>query len=270
MTKHYLDIDYKNMCFYEYSKEAQEGFEEHTNGAGTVSYRKLYKKGVFGVLQSISIADTTHQGKKLVFRLLQGEDIFLAGFSLYDQRGNFDNRFIEPIIAILPNLVKEQAYRIFPWSIESETAKNKKGEPRKFYGVSIKEADLDNLTVGKDDEGKVLPKYVHCKKDETFDAKIHLPQLEFVEQLGAWKPTAVSVDAKTSFLVGLLEQGLKDLGYVPNDQTAQAPAQEAAKPAAKAKAKPAAKAVQAEIATAVDIAAPAEDLEEEDYDDLPF
>jgi hypothetical protein len=285
MIKHYLDIDYKNICFYEYSGEAQEGFIEHTNGAGTVSYRKLYEKGVFGVLQSVSLVDTKHQGKKLVFRMLLGEDIYLAGFSLNDQRGGFDNRFIEPIIAMLPNLVKEQAYRIYPWAMESDTAKKKDGSPRVNYGVSIKKADLDTLTVTKDDADKVKPKFVRRKKDDVFNAALHLPDLEFVKELGAWKPTAVSVDDRRSFLVKLLEKGLVDLGYVPTGDGAQTPAQsnsaqqplkpaQAAQPAAKQpvaaapKAEPVAQKVEATVATPAEIAAPA--IEVDDYDDLPF
>ena len=266
MTKHYLDLDYKNMCFYHYSKVAQEGYEEYTNGAGTVSYRKLYKKGVFGVLQSISLYDTERQGKELQIRLLLGEDVFVCKFPLKDQRGNLDNRFIEPIIAMLPNLVKEQAYRVYPWAMESETAKDKKGNPKKFYGVSIKEANLDNLTVGKENEGKVFPKFVHCKKDEAFDATKHIPQLEFVEQLGAWKPTAVSVDAKQSFLVGLLEQGLKDLGYVPQDQGSQTQTTEAQ---ATKSAPTFAPVTPVTPVTPVSVSSGAATAAD-DYDDLPF
>lgn len=261
MTKHYLDLDYKTTCFYEYSKTAREGFEEHTNNAGTVSYRKLYTKGVFGTLQSISLYDTERQGKELQIRLLLGEDVFICKLPLNDQRGQFDNRFIEPIITMLPNLVKDQAYRIYPWSMESETVKLRNGKFKTYYGVSIKKANLDTQTVTKGDEDKVFPKFVYCKKDETFDALKHLPKLEFVEELGAMKPTAVSVDAKRSFLVRLLEQGLKDLGYVANNEPQPKPQTDTNTSNTPA--------TPVTVATAKDIAAPTEDLEE-DYDDLPF
>lgn len=262
MDKHYLDIDYGNMCFYEYSDKEKAGFEEHTNAAGKVSYRKLYRKGVYGILQSVSIVDTKFKGKVLSFRMLLGDDLFLASFSLYDQRGNIDNRFVEPLIALLPNMKKEQAYRIFPWSMESDIPKAD-GSPRMVYGVSVKEANLDDLTVGEGNEGKVLPKFVRCKKDEKFDASKHIPQLEFKEKLGSWKPTAVSVEAKQDFLIDLLESSLKTLGYEENDQNSK-PEQEVKQ---KAKKKTP---VKAEVATADDISAPTEDLGEEDYDDLPF
>lgn len=260
MEKHFLDIDYGNMCFYEYSATEKAGFEEHKTEAGKVSYRKLYKKGVYGILQSVSIVDTKFKGKVLSFRMLLGDDLFLASFSLFDQRGNLDNRFIEPLITMLPNMKKEQAYRIYPWSMESDTPKAN-GNIRMMYGVSVKEADLDNLTVGKDDEGKIFPKYKRCKKDEEFNADVHIPQLEFKEKLGTWKPTAVSVEVKQDFLTDLLESSLETLGYEKTDQKAQTET----KPKAEKQAP-----VEAKVASAADVAAPTQDLEGENYDDLPF
>lgn len=265
MNKHYLDLDYKNMCFYEYSGSPKEGFEEHTNGAGKVSYRKLYKKGVFGILQSVSVVKTD-RGHILSFRMLLNDDLYLASFPLYDQKGTFDNRFIEPLIPMLANMRKEGAYRIFPWSMESTTSTKKDGSPRMMYGVSVKEANLDNLTVGEGDEGKIQPTFRRRKKEEKFDATKHLPDLEFVEEYGSWKPTAVSIDVRKSFLKDLLDKALVDLGYDKEEsntntqQSAQATTAKAEKPATQ----------QATVATAQDMSAPTEDLSDEDYDDLPF
>lgn len=263
MNKHYLDLDYKNNCFYEYSGSPKEGFEEHTNGAGKVSYRKLFKAGVYGLLQSVSVLKNQRGITIMSFRMLLNDDLYLLSFPLYDQKGNFDNRFIEPLIPMLSNLQKEGAYRIFPWAMESETAKKKDGTPRVNYGVSIKEANLDNLSVG---DTKIGPTHKRRKKDETFDAKIHLPDLEFVEEYGSWKPTAVSVDARKAFLKGLLDEALENLGYVKQEQNTN-PQAEAQTPAEQPKTKP--QTQEATVATAADIAAPAVEIEE-DYDDLPF
>lgn len=262
MNKHYLDIDYGNMCFYEYSADEKAGFEEHTNTAGKVSYRKLYKKGVYGVLQSVNIVDTKFKGKVLSFRMILGEDLYLATFSLYDQRGNLDNRLIEPLIAMLPNMVKEQAYRIYPWALESDTPRAD-GSPRMRYGVSVKEANLDKMEVIEGDEAKVKPKFKRRKKEEKFDAKIHVPDLEFKEKLGSWRPTAVSVEAKQDFLIELLESSLENLGYEGTDQESQPKQEVKSKSQRKAP-------VKAEVATAEYIKAPIDDLDDEDYDDLPF
>jgi hypothetical protein len=259
MENHFLDIDYGNMCFYEYSATEKPGFESHTNGAGKESYRKLYKKGVYGILQSVSVVDTKFKGKVLSFRMLLEDEIYLASFSLFDQRGNYDNRFIEPLITMLPNMKKEQAYRIYPWALESDTPK-KDGTPRMIYGVSVKEADLDSMSVLEGVEAKVEPKFKRCKKDEDFDASIHLPQLEFKEKLGAWKPTAVSVEVKEDFLTELLESSLKTLGY-NNDAQKSTPVKEEP-----VKEEPAKKA-----ATKTELAGePVGELDDEDYDALPF
>lgn len=262
MKKHYLDIDYKDNCFYEYSAEEQEGFTKHTNGSGKVSYRKLYTSGVFGVLQSVSIVESKYQGQKLSLRLLNGEDLYFAGFPMYDQRGDIDNNFTEPLICLLPNMEKNQAYRIFPWMMESDQKKSN-GKPYINRGVSVKKANLDDQKVLDTDDAKIEPKLVKCKKDETFDPKKHLPSLEFVEEFGKWKPTALSIDAKRKVLVEVLTKALETLGYNPetkdqdkDQEEDQAPKQEAPKKEAK-KAKP--------VETA-----PKVEIEDEDYDDLPF
>lgn len=251
MEKHYLDIDFKNNCFYEYSKVAREGFESQTNSAGKESFVKLYNKGVFGTLESMQVVDTKYQGKKLVLRLLNGDDVYLAGFQMYDQRGNFDNRFVEPLISMIPNLVKGQAYRVFPWAMESETYKTRNGKFKVNYGVSIKKADLNTMTVLTGEDAKISPKYVRRKKDEAFDASKHLPDLVFVDEFGSLKPTAISVDARKQFFVKMLTAGLENLGYVPNQAAPE-------------------KAVQESNTQPTPLPTEPVNMVEEDYDDLPF
>jgi len=261
MKKHYLDIDYKDNCFYEYSAEEQEGFTKHTSSSGKVSYRKLYTAGVFGVLQSVSVIDTKYQGQKLSLRLLNGDDLYFAGFPMYDQRGDIDNKFTEPLIATLPNMEKNQAYRIYPWAMESDT-KKANGKNYVNHGVSVKKADLDTMKVLEGDEAKIEPKYTKCKKDEKFDASKHLPSLEFVEEFGKWKPSLVSVDAKRKVLVSVLTKVLETLGYNPEPKDQEDQAEDQA-PKQKAPKK------EAPIASKEDLDLPATDIDEE-YDDLPF
>lgn len=260
-TYHNLDVDWKTAVFYEYSKDAKDGFKEHTNTVGTVSWRKEHPQGVYGLLQSISVVDT-NLGKKLAIRLMDGDNVFIAKFAMYDQRGNFDNNFVEPLITMLPNLQKDQAYRIFPWTMESKTSKNKNGTPRKMYGVSIKQADLDKKEVLEGDQYKVNQAYSWKKKDETFDANKHLPELVFEEELGSWKPTAVSLDNRRKFLLNLLNKALETLGYNPDEQSSNTPANDAPQESA-----------PQEASTPVEeptSAAPASTVIDDDYDDLPF
>jgi hypothetical protein len=259
-TYHNLDVDWGTAVLYEYSKDAKEGFEEHTNSVGTVSWRKQFKAGIYGLLQSISVVDTP-LGKKLAIRLMDGDDVFIARFALYDQRGNVDTNFAEILITMLPNLVKEQAYRIFPWTMDSKTSKRKDGTPRKMYGVSIKQADLDKKVVLEGDQYKVEPTYTWKKRDEKFDASKHLPELVFEEELGSWKPTAVSLDTRRKFLVSILDAELNRIGYNPdNNSSSNTPANDAPQKSVKEEPKAEAPAVNTGGTT----------TEIDDYDDLPF
>jgi len=253
---HNLDIDWKKGCFYQYSKTDQEGFEKHVNSAGTESYRKYFNAGVYGTLQSVQIDDTP-MGKKLSVRLMDGEDIFIARIPLYDQRSNIDNNFAEPLITLLPNMEKNQAYRIFPWIMEREE-KGKNGKPRKSYGVSVKVADLDQKKVLEGDKYKVEPKFSRRKKEEEFNSKIHIPDLVFEEEFGSFKPTALSLDTRKKFLVDLLNQSLDVLGYKKEGSSEQQAEPKQQKEAPKKKEQPKTDPVPSSV------------IEDEDYDDLPF
>lgn len=219
MNKHYLDLDFSTATFYEYSKTEKEGFESHTDSNDRVSFRKFYNKGVYGLLQSISIRDTNY-GKKLSVRLLDGDNLFLMTFPLYSANGQIDNRFAEPLICTFPNMSLEQAYRLFPYRIEKTFEGNTK--PNTFYGVSVKLADLDKHEVSD----AVLPKYKKAKKDEVV-TDAHIPKVEFKEQLGSWKPTPASIGIKDEFLIKVLEGALEKLGYKDNNSqnTASQPTQ---------------------------------------------
>lgn len=259
MEKHFLDIDYKTNSFYQYSKVAQEGFEEYRNSAGELKgYRKLFLSGVYGILESVSVVDSKYQGKKLTLRMKNGDNIYLASFAMYDQRSNFDNKYVEPLITLLPNMKKGEAYRIFPWGMESDTIKRKDGTPRTFYGVSVVKADLDSEKVLEGDDNKITPVYTRKKKDETFDAKKHLPELKFEDDFGSYKPTLLSLDERKRFLKDVLTQSLETLGYKSNAETGNTPAKDNS-PAVK----------QAPVSQTQE-AKPTTVVAEDDYDDLPF
>lgn len=205
MNKHYLDLDFTTASFYEYSKVAKDGFDEHKDSNDRVSFRKYYNKGVYGLLQSISIRDTNY-GKRLMVRLLDGDNLFLMNYPLYSSNGQIDNRYAEPLICLFPNMSLEQAYRFYPYRIEKTF--EGKTTPNTFYGVSVKLADLDKHDVSD----AVIPKFKRAKKDETV-TDAHIPPVVFKEQLGSWKPTPASIGVKDEFLIKVLEESLGILGY---------------------------------------------------------
>jgi hypothetical protein len=43
-----FQVDYKTGDLYEYSKLEKEGFVESTNSVGTVSYRRVLNRGLYG------------------------------------------------------------------------------------------------------------------------------------------------------------------------------------------------------------------------------
>jgi hypothetical protein len=255
---HNLDIDWKSGNFYQYSKDEKTGFEPYTSNTGNTSYRKYYKAGVYGILESIKVEDTP-LGKKLSLRMMDGDNIFIAKVPLYDQRGNIDNNFAEPLIALLPNLEKKQAYRLFPWIMEDEERKTKSGNPRKIYGFSIKKADLDKKEVLNGDDAKVEPKYLRRKKEEEFKEGVHIPDLDFEEEFGSYKPTAVSLDARRKFLINVLQKEEDRLGYNGNNSNNTPANDNSDKVAEKKEPKAEEKNVEQPVFEV-----------EDDYDDLPF
>ena len=259
MKTHWLDLDFGLTQFYEYSKDEQEGYTKHTTTSGNVSYRKYFNKGVFGILQSVNVLDTNF-GQKLAVRVMLDEDIYVMKFPLTSDKGLFDNRFGEPLICLLPNLVKNGAYRFFPYAMEGTPKEGQ--QPKTFYGVSVKTANLDTLEA----IDKVEPAWVRGKRDEPVAAN-HIPALVFKTKLGKLLPTASSVEVKEDFLEALLTKEIERLGYVANSETpaASAPAPAPKAPATSTKVNPAAKPIAAQ--PKVEANDTYEDVED---DDLPF
>jgi hypothetical protein len=207
MNTNYLDLDFKTSEFYQYSKTEQEGYKKHTTDSGKVSYRKTYNKGIYGLLQSVDLKETDF-GYKIAVRLLNGDDVFICSVPLHGANKQIDNRFAEPLICLLPNLVKNQAYRIYPYSLEKELDSGKKT----FYGISVKLADLDSNTV----LDSVAPAFLRRKKDEEVGPG-QVPSLVFEKKLTGLKPTLASIGAREDFLEALLEKSVDALGYKANE-----------------------------------------------------
>lgn len=144
----YLELDQKEGRFYEFSKEAKDGFDKHEPEGGKLSFRKIYKKGAVGVLKFINEKeDDFGKGKVLSAQLViddkDGDRLYLK-IPVLNSKGSL-NDYFEQLATYLPNLKVGEAYRFFPYSIEGEYT-NAAGEkkPSTNKGISISTYDLEN------------------------------------------------------------------------------------------------------------------------------
>jgi len=143
MANKYLQIEFKSGNLFEYSKEQKEGFEEHKNSKGNVSYRKYYKEGIFGVYKGTTLRDTDFGKEVSIFMVDGNGDNNFISFPLFDQSKNIA-AYAESLITVLPSMEQNYVYRIFPYTMEKE------GSKYKSYGVSVKHADITDKTVRED------------------------------------------------------------------------------------------------------------------------
>jgi hypothetical protein len=250
--KYYLQLDYKTGLFYAYSKDSQEGYEKYTSKTGNVSYRKYFKKGIYGNLKTMYFADTD-RGMQLRVIMTQGsesEDGFYAMlfFPVYDQSRNLD-RFVESLVTFLPNMEPGEAYRIYPYVLDVKLDSGKTVQNR---GVSVKKAELDGEG-GGDVTEKVERALKFQGRDEEYESGM-VPTLVFEKDLGGkYAPTALSIAQRNDFLKKVLQENVERLN-VTADQNSEGNSQEQEKPAQKPAEKPKAKV----------------NLEPEDDDDIPF
>ena len=252
MGKVYLQLDYSNSEMYEYSKTEKEGFEAHTSSTGNTTYRKHYPKGVFGELLNIGIKETDF-GDKLQVSLKHNDDFVHMQFSLYDQKGNVDNRYAEDLIRYVGNLKKGGAYRFYPYKLSADDQRKSDEErgaevrSRYYdrYGVSVKTADLGNEVALE----KVEPALMYGGDGDNAIPKVTWSMNRAKKNV----QNPVELAKKNEFLLDKLMQAVEGhLAYEAN-ASEQAPVQQNAKPSKK-----------------VPTATPQEAFDIQDEDDLPF
>jgi hypothetical protein len=139
----YLQIEFSTGNLFEFSKAEKEGFEQHKSTKGTISFRKYYKEGIFGIYRGSSIRETDF-GKEVSIHLVDNDGINnYINMPLFDQKKNIA-AYAESFIGVLPSLEANYVYRVFPYSMD------KKNSEYKSYGVSVKHADMETKSVRED------------------------------------------------------------------------------------------------------------------------
>lgn len=265
---HYLDLDYKTGQLYEYSRDQQAGYREHTNTQGGVSYRRYYRKGVYGFLESAYIATPEGRGMQLRIKLVTDQGTYTLKFPIYAASGRLDS-YMESLIKFLPSMEKGVAYRIFPYVLDSE----RNGKSYQYKGVSVKiatEVSPDGTT-GKVEAQSIPAAIVFPKKDVEYNPQdpTQVPKLVFEEGLdGKMKPTALSMATQKQFLEGVLKKAVEALDNSDVFQSENQTEQAAPAPQPQTPPQTPTPAMKEAPQTSVTVAEP--ELDAEDDDDVPF
>jgi hypothetical protein len=207
INKNFLQLEFGTGLFFIYSKEEKEGFEKHTSTKGNVSYRKYFKDGIKGVLESVSLYEGKF-GNQISMNIKDGDEVYFTPVDIADQRGNVDS-YAESLIKLLPALQKGDNVLVRGYNFTPEGDKYSKiGISITVNGEKLKPALTNAYTDkdGKQVEGQI-PATV-WKKDA----------------LGKNKPTAVSLEAKNDFLLEVVMTETERLKYVPSTEQTSAPA----------------------------------------------
>lgn len=193
----YLNLDFKTGSFYEYSKEKKEGFEEHLNKDDVTVYRKYYKKGVTGTLESVGIYEGFNGNQELSININMDGETHACKVSLKDSSKMVDSNFAEDIIKVLVKLEKGMNLTVSPYNfIPKGEAYSKRGISFKSNGVKIDRA-LSNSYYkdGKLVEGDI-PAIVWTKNKQ-----------------GKSELDMISAAMKSKFLLDYLDANLNHLAY---------------------------------------------------------
>jgi hypothetical protein len=243
LSKNYLQLEFGSGLFFDYSKEEKDGYVKHTSTKGNVSYRKYFKDGVSGILESVSIYDGKF-GQQISMNVKEGDEIYYLPIDIYDQSKQVDNTYAESLIKLLPLLEKGQNVTVTGYNFKPEDSKYSK------IGISIKvsgEKLKSEITNSYYKDGELVPGDV--------------PALVWVEKLGKKKPSASSIEAKDEFLLSLLEKEEARLTWKKEDNNSETPKQEE---------QPKESAPKAQTPAPAAAAANSTPTPSDDDDDLPF
>lgn len=196
MNKNYLQLEFSTGLFFIYSSDEKQGYEKHTSSKGNVSYRKYFKDGISGNLESVSIYDGRF-GKQVSMTIKSENNVYYVPVDIADQKGNVDNTYAESLIKLLPNLEKGDNITVKGYNFTPE------GENYAKIGVSITKN-------GEKLKGALTNSYY--KNGELVQGDI--PAVQWKEDaLGKNKPTAVSLEAKNDYLLEVLKAQTERLAW---------------------------------------------------------
>ena len=206
MTKNYLQLEFGSGLFFDYSKDEKQGYDKHTSTKGNVSYRKYYKDGISGILESASIYEGKF-GNQISLNIKDGDDVYYVPVDIADQKGNVDT-YAENLIKFLPQLEKGINFTIKGYNFTPE------GDKYSKIGISI---SIDGTKV----KSEMTNAYVN--KEGIF-VEGNIPALTWKKDaLGKNKPTAVSQEAKNDYLLEVLKVQTDRLKWVQGETSTTTP-----------------------------------------------
>lgn len=207
----YLQIDYSTGNIFRYSKSEQEGYEPHTNTKGVVSYRQIFKKGLYGTLKGVTLRDSDF-GKEVSLAVQDrtGEMNYL-NMPLFDAKKNLAS-YAESFITVLPQLKVGNPYRFYAYNIKEEGQKYSK------TGISVLPADLVSETVNKEDK---LLKLTYTFIKDGVETKGDIPAIVWEEDFDGSK--TMNAKAKNKYLYDVLMANLSTSTEQDNKPKAEAP-----------------------------------------------
>lgn len=200
LSKNYLQLEFGSGTFFDYSKEEKDGYVKHTSKNGNVSYRKYYKDGVTGVLESVSIYDGKF-GQQISITVKDNDEIYYLPVDIFTQSKQVDNTYAESLIKLLPLLEKGQNVTISGYNFKPEDSEYSR------IGISIKVS-------GEKLKSEITNAY-YTKDGNLVEGDI--PPIVWVEKLGKKKPSAASIEAKDEYLLSILEREEQRLTWKNND-----------------------------------------------------
>jgi hypothetical protein len=188
----YLQIDYSTGNIFQFSKTEQEGYEPHTNTKGVVSYRKIFKKGLYGTLKGVTIRESDF-GKEISVAVTdsKGEATYL-NMPLFDAKKNLAS-YAESFITVLPQLKINNTYRFYGYNIKEEGQKYSK------TGLSVAHADIQAETADKENK---IPKLSYTYTKDGVEVKGDIPAIIWEEDFDGSR--SMNAKAKNKYLYDVL------------------------------------------------------------------
>lgn len=230
MATNYLQVNYSDGSIFKYSKTEQEGYVPHTNTKGTVSYRKIYNKGLYGTLKGVTVRDSDF-GKEISIQVQDkvGDTNYL-NLPLFDAKKNLAS-YAESFITVLPQLKVGNPYRFYAYNIQEEGQKYSK------VGISVAHADLEAETADKENK---IPKLTYSYTKNGEEVKGDVPAILWEEDFDGSR--TMNAKAKNKYLYDILmantSQGTTNSTpsqAPPKNQVPQGSPKEAFEPAGKVK-----------------------------------